>query len=310
MSNARSGDRLTKNERREAAREKARILREEQRKREKRNKIFLQGGIALAAIAIVAIVAVIIVNAIRPPGPGPRNMLADGIKIGQDLVAERTPALEADDEPVANPRTEDVLDIQIWVDYQCPICKAFEEANTTQLEELINNGNATVEIHPLSFLDRTSLGARYSSRSANAAACVADYSPDSFWAWNSLMFDNQPAEGTTGLTNEELIDIAEQAEVESLDDITSCINDEEFKGWVENASNRAQNVPVEGAEDENLVIQGTPTVLVNGVRYNPQLNQDGSFSPEDFANFILTVAGNEFTEESTSTPTPTPEPES
>ena len=55
MSYGTSGDsRLTKNEKREAAREKARILREEQKKKDRRTKLLLQGGIILASLAIVA----------------------------------------------------------------------------------------------------------------------------------------------------------------------------------------------------------------------------------------------------------------
>src|SRR5690242_11062097 len=57
--------RLSKNEKREAAREKARILREEQKKKDKRTRLLLQGGIIVAALAIIAVVAIVIVNNIR-----------------------------------------------------------------------------------------------------------------------------------------------------------------------------------------------------------------------------------------------------
>ncbi len=87
--------RLTKNQRREDAREKARIMREEQKKKDRRNKIFIQGGIILGSLAIIALVTVLILNAIRPAGPGPLNMLSDGLKVGQGQVAATTPALAA-----------------------------------------------------------------------------------------------------------------------------------------------------------------------------------------------------------------------
>ena len=73
MSYGTSGDsRLSKNEKREAAREKARVLREEQKKKDRRTKLILQGSIILASLAIVAIIALVVVNSIKPAGPGPR----------------------------------------------------------------------------------------------------------------------------------------------------------------------------------------------------------------------------------------------
>src|SRR3954447_17884677 len=66
--------RPSKNQRRDAAREKARQLREEQKKKDRRKRILLQTGIGVALIAIVAIVVVIITSSVRPAGPGPKNM--------------------------------------------------------------------------------------------------------------------------------------------------------------------------------------------------------------------------------------------
>ena len=61
-------ERLTKNERRAQARELARQAREAERKREKRNRLLLQGGVAAALVAIVAIVALVITNGVREAG--------------------------------------------------------------------------------------------------------------------------------------------------------------------------------------------------------------------------------------------------
>src|SRR5688500_5215813 len=53
--------RPSKNQRREIAREKAKTLREEQKKKDRRNRVFLQGGIAVAAVAIVTLIVLVIV---------------------------------------------------------------------------------------------------------------------------------------------------------------------------------------------------------------------------------------------------------
>ena len=82
-------DKLSKNAKREAAREKARVNREEQKKKERRNRFLLQGGIVVGALAIVAIVGLVIVNSVKPEGPGPLNMASDGIQIGRASCRER-----------------------------------------------------------------------------------------------------------------------------------------------------------------------------------------------------------------------------
>src|SRR3712207_6728109 len=100
MTNA---DRLTKNQRREAAREKARQLRDQQKKRERRNKVLLQGGIILGSLAIIAVIALVLVNSVRPAGPGPENMLSGGIRIGQNFEAVPTAAMEPGATPTPIP---------------------------------------------------------------------------------------------------------------------------------------------------------------------------------------------------------------
>ncbi|MCU1571782.1 MAG: hypothetical protein JWR33_2523 [Naasia sp.] len=294
-----SGDssRPSKNERREAARDKARQLREQQKRRERRNRLFLFSGIAIVSLAIIAVVAVIIVNSIRPPGPGPANMASDGIKIGADLAAVQTPALAADEDPIpseANPAN--VVDIRVYIDYLCPFCAQFEATNAEQIQAWVTQGSATVEIHPISILNASSQGTRYSTRAANAAACVANYSPDTFFAYSAALFANQPAENTSGLPNSQLIDLAKTAGVTSPAKIESCINDGTFNGWVTDATNRALTGPLPDSDVEN--VKGTPTVIVNGTAYTGSLTD-----PDEFAAFVLQQSA---TPSATPTPTPTP----
>ena len=299
MSNP-GGARLTKNDKREAAREQARIQREEQRKKDRRNKWLLQGGLILGSLGIIALVTVLIINGTRPAGPGPLNMASDGIQIGQGFVAKSTPAIKSGDEPVPNDRDEsgDVIDIQLYVDYQCPVCQAFELANGDYLDGLVENGGATVEIHPISFLDNQSLGNKYSSRAANAAACVANFAPNQYWDFNRTLFVNQPAEGTEGLSNEAIIAFADEAGVEQPDEVAQCINDQSFKSWVSAATARAFAGPIPNSDVAQ--VKGTPTVIVNGQKYEGPIDD-----PDAFAAFIVQVAGDAFSENSTPSPTPT-----
>jgi len=298
------GSRPTKNERREAARAKARALREQQRRAERRNRWIIQGGLVMVCLAIVAIVAIVIVNSIRPAAPGPRNMATDGIKIGQDLKAVTTPALSPGAAPSSTPtdqaEADDPIAIRLYVDYQCPHCRDFETANADQLAAWLNSGAATVEIHPIAILNNASQGTQYSTRAANAAACVADRSPDSFWAFNQLLFANQPEENTPGLPDSKLIALTEEADVANASAIADCIRDGTFRSWVSDATSRAVQGPV---PDSNVArVISTPTVIVNGLEY------PGAFTDADaFASFVFQAEGNSFVNNPSPSPSPDPE---
>ncbi|CAO1653102.1 thioredoxin domain-containing protein [Salinibacterium sp. NSLL150] len=306
LSNGNPGDsRLSKNERREAAREKARIQRDEQKKKDRRTKWILQGSVGLALVAIVAVIALVLVNSNQPAGPGPQNFASDGIQLNQGFIATTSDAQAADAEPIANDRDEEsgVLDIQMYVDYLCPICGSFEQTNGAYIESLVANGAATLEVHPITILDRLSQGQRYSSRAVNAVACVADTSPNDFYAYHSLLLTEevQPEENTSGLSNEELIELLDVAGVESTDAIAECITDESFKSWVSNSTARALSDPIPNSDVG--AVTGTPTVLVNGIKYEGAVNDLVSFQA-----FVTQAAGDDFIESSTPTPTPTPTP--
>ncbi|MCP2030167.1 protein-disulfide isomerase [Okibacterium sp. HSC-33S16] len=296
----------TKNQRREAAREKAKELRNAQRRRDIRNRIFLQGGLVLAIVAVVAGIAFVISSAIRPPTAGPSNMASDGIVIGEQLKAAQTSAIPAGSEPVPTEIDANVPNIRIYVDYLCPICGEFEKANAEQLATWAENGVATVEYHPIAILTGRSAGTQYSLRAANAAACVANYSPDSFFVFSTMLFDDQPEEGTEGHSDEELSAIAKTAlnagdeagSKAALTSISNCIDDGTYKSWVEEATDRATTEAVPNSKLEK--VKGTPTVLVNDKQYTGSITD-----PKEFQAFVLSVASETYAQ-SSATPTPTP----
>lgn len=304
-----SGDnRLSKNERREVAREKARAIREAQKKRERRSRIILQGSLALAVLAIVAVVAIVIATQLKPPAPGPLNMLSDGIKIGKDFKAVPTSGLKPGQDPVASASNvpSDVFDIRVYVDYLCPVCGAFEKANAAHIKQLVADGVATLEIHPITILDRLSMGTKYSTRAVNAAACVANYSPDSYFDFSALLFENQPSENSAGLTDDQIIQVAKKANVNRESAIASCITGQEFKNWVSASTSRALAGPVPGTTVDKIT--GTPTVFVNGQQYQFTTDASGAFNPKEFQAFLIQAAGADYTKKASPSPSPTATP--
>jgi len=288
MSNASGQARPPRQDRRDQARENAELKRDEQRTRARRSRMLWRGGMGVVLLAAATVVALVIVNHTAPSGTGPLNMASDGILIGGDgttVSAATTPALAAGAKPVSTDQSRlgDMVNIAIYVDYLCPLCGQFEATNGAQIDSWVTAGNATVELHPISILDAASLGTNYSTRAANAAACVANYAPDAFLAVNTALFTNQPAENTGGLTDAELQSLIADTGTNTVN-IANCITNQTFVPWVGAASDRALKGPLPNADIHKVT--GTPTVLVNGVSYTGSLRDATAFEA-----FVLKQAG-------------------
>jgi protein-disulfide isomerase len=272
----------TRSEQREAARAKAKELRTQNAKKEKRNKLLVQISVVVVALGIVGGIGTVIAleTANRAAAPEvsevPENLTDfGGLKMGiglQAFTAEKTPTPDAGG---------DVPEIVVYVDYQCPICQAFDIPNNPQLRSWVDTGAATLEIRPLSFLDRASLN-EYSSRAANAAFCVANFAPDSFFDFHEAMMINQPAEGLEGPDNNELFDLASEFGAGS-DDVKGCIQNKSFADYVAQHTQKVLNEPQQG-----ITVSGTPTILVNGKQYTWTKGEE-LVSPDNFAEFVQSV---------------------
>ena len=273
-------ERQTKNDRREAAREQARLAREKQKRQERVRRWLIPSSVTVVVLAIVAIVIVVVSTSGPAPqtAAGPKNMISDGILFtGVDgtITPTKTPAIKAKGTPTPTVQKNDGLaHIVTYVDFSCPVCQAFEEANAAQIASLVQGGQATLEVHPVAILDRSSLGARYSSRANDAGACVANFAPDSFLDVMSEFYAKQPAENTTGLTNNQIISLVHSAGLRNSD-VDACIKGESFKSWMAAATQRATS-------DSSLINPssggfGTPTVLVNGQMYTGDVSDASAF---------------------------------
>lgn len=288
------------NDARAAAKERARELRTMHRKQERRRRWIVQLSVLGGAVVVIAIVAVTLISMNQSPARGPLNMASDGIRIGTDLKAVRTPGLAPSATPVAaEPEETGVIDIRVYVDYLCANCGTFEKNNADQLRKWVSSGAATLEIHPIALLTTKSAGTQYSLRAANAAACVAEYSPDSFFDFHEALFADQPEEGSEGLTDGELLSRAVDSGVADRSKVKTCIEKKRFATWVQAATVRALNGPIPNADIP--AITTAPTVIVDGKRF--QYTKD--FDAKELAQFVTDAAGDTFTATPTPSPTPT-----
>ena len=284
-------ERLTRNEQREAARAKAKAMREQAKKGEKRKRLVIQASVVLGSLTVVGIVAAAIINGANTAsvsGLTPKNFsFDDGIKLGANAApytAESTPTV------APTPGAKAPVNIKVYLDYQCPVCKNFESANTDQIKSWLDSGYATLEVHPISFLDGKASPNEYSSRAANAAICVAENSPNQFFAFNKALFENQPAELTPGPNNDELFKRAQSVGVMAESKIKSCIDAKSYGDWIKKTTSTVldSKYVVPGSK---IQVGGTPTIVVNGQQYQFS-TMDELTNAARFAQFVKKAAGN------------------
>jgi protein-disulfide isomerase len=279
---------LTRNEQREAARSKARELRDRHQASESRKRLIIQISVVVVILAIVAVIVLAFTTSPSTKDGAVPKVAAvyskGGIKVGKDLKAftsTSTPTAT----PTAGETPRVVPNIKIYLDYQCPYCANFEAANAAQIKEWVASGSATVEIHPITFLDNASAN-HYSSRAANAAICVAENSPDSFFEYNAKLFANQPAEGSAGPENSQLFDYATALNVQNSGDVKKCIEGNSYQKWIADTTTSllGQKIP-----ETDYKLEGTPFVMVNNHQYTYQTIQERN-DPARFAQFVQTVS--------------------
>ena len=74
-----------------------------------------------------------------------------------------------------------------------------------------------------------------------------------FWTFHDELFANQPAEGTAGPTNDDLVDLAVEAGADRAT-VQAAIDGGDFDQWVKNATDAMSKHGV----------TGTPTALIDG----------------------------------------------
>ena len=220
----------------EAAAARAAAIREEQERRERRRRSLVVGGVAVLVLALVLMVGYVVQSSRDTTGAA---ATAPTGAVGGYAVP-------------AGPSTAP-LKVAVYEDFLGPFCEEYESAGRASFAKDIAAGKVQFQYHVLTFLDdKTST--EYSSRAANALAVVLDASgPSVAKAFHDLLFEHQPAEGSAGLTDAQLVDYAVQAGA-TRSAVSSGISGRTFEQWVANVGDRASKDGV----------SSTPTVEIDG----------------------------------------------
>lgn len=255
---------MTREEQRAAAREKARQANEARIRKEKIRKISIQLGSILAGVIVIGLVMLMIFQFNKPPVPqaNPANMISNGVVVTKDMKLVPSEAIPVGGSAVYPEDKADKVSIIVYVDYLCPACKAFEEATENLIEELVATGNVIVEYRPVAFLSL------YSVVASNASACVASNEPDKWWLANMTLYRGQPEEGVgQQFTKQQSIKTIQDLFVplELSNETMQCVKETPYFDWAQTASDEATTGTVPNTN--GATVAGTPTIIVDGEQF-------------------------------------------
>ncbi|WP_291379586.1 thioredoxin domain-containing protein [Demequina sp.] len=148
--------------------------------------------------------------------------------------------------------------VDVYLDPICPACADFGASIEPQLRAI---DGATVVIHPIAFFDSLSSDGSYSTRAGSAIHEVAAGSPQHVGAFLHLLWQHQPAEGST-LTDEQLGDLA--ASIGVPHDVVARFPEHRYADAIATATDAATAAGV----------AATPAVYADGTGYFADSWQD------------------------------------
>lgn len=173
---------------------------------------------------------------------------------------------------------DDVPQVHIYEDFQCPWCGLLESVSGEAFTEAADAGDIQLTYTLMSFLDN-SLDTDHSVRAANAAMCADDQG--AFTDYHADVFAHQPEEEGQGWTDEQLVDLAEESGVEDIEAFTSCLEQGTHVTYVKDMQTRSYQDGV----------SGSPRVFIDGEELSNEDMNTLMSDPTSFPGILERVAG-------------------
>ncbi|MEY5144648.1 MAG: hypothetical protein RL745_9 [Actinomycetota bacterium] len=209
-----------------------------------------------AAVVLAVIAGIGVYYTSRPAKP---QCIGD---ICEDTAAAAPAAALKDNHGIpAFPMKDGVPTVDLYEDFQCPICGEFEPQNGERLVEWARQGKINVVWRPATFLDSNLRNDNLkngnpdsSTRATAAFGCAAD--AGKAVEYHSAVFGIQPKTEGVGYSDKQLIELGVKVGLTGAvkDTFDSCVATGKYRQW---ATNSYYRFIKDG-------IEGTPSVAING----------------------------------------------
>ncbi|MDP9801145.1 protein-disulfide isomerase [Arcanobacterium wilhelmae] len=252
-----STTKLSKEERRTAAREKARALKAAEAKRAKRNKII---GIIVSIVVAIAVIATTIAILTTNSNEAKYGGTARPLEVKN---VDKDYGISVNSKGEAGKKEEGKPEVAIYADFRCPFCQQLELANKDAINSHSADGSVNFKFYPVNILRQP-----FSDTGAAAMFYTATYAPEiARPMFEALMEEGAktPETSATQATPEDAVKVAKKLGMKEkdLEDMAATITSSE---WVNYVSEATQSFGKAG-------YNATPTVTVDGKKVDVAIAQ-------------------------------------
>jgi protein-disulfide isomerase len=227
---------MSKAARQRSARER---LAEERKKQAQKQQRMRRVLVTLSALVVVALAVVITVYFVNKKDPNAYN-------------GALAPTTRQADGSILASKGGKAPKLELFEDFQCPICHEFENASSSTIKRLAAQGKVNVLYYPFwLFKEQSEPIKGNSQRAANAALCAP---ADKWVQYHDAIYKHQPAEGSNGFSNKDLIGWAKDLGF-ATPQFQQCVNGGQKQSQIDSMTNYAE---------QTRKVTGTPTVFLNG----------------------------------------------
>lgn len=251
---ASNNPRPTKAERRAAARAQAQAMREEQERKDRRTKITRRSLLAGGAVVIAGGVAYAVT---RDDDSSSSSTTSQGKadKAGFPEIVLKDGSWTYGAGPEAGVTNSGAKVLDVYFDYSCHYCAAFEDLHSDEITTLLNDKKITLALHPCKIL-----GQDWTDQVMNAMGVVLDNEPDKALDFHNqvlaLFYKIYQSQDTSLMTVDNIVATAQDAGVSSsvTSKFADAISANTYGEWT-----------TEGTKVFNdKGFTGTPTVQLDG----------------------------------------------
>ncbi|WP_137989945.1 DsbA family protein [Streptomyces vilmorinianum] len=257
-----------------AARERMRIERERQAKKDKVRRQVIVGVSAVAVLAVAGGIGYAVVQANKP------SQWEAAAEASNVTAPKNTEGTNGTTVVIGKPAAKKTL--EIYEDSRCPVCAQFEQQVGATVDKDVEAGKYKIKYVGATFIDNVDQG-EGSKNALSALGAALDVSPEAFMKYKAALYSPQfhPAESEDKFAKDSyLLEVAES--------VPALKGNAEFKKNVENGTFDAWAMKMSAAFDASGVT-GTPTLKMDGKALTVEGSKNPPLTVEQF-NAALTPA--------------------
>ena len=257
-----------------AARERLRVERERQAKKDKARRQVIVGVSAVALLAVAGGVGYLVVQAGKPGQ-------WEAAKDAKNVTAPRnTEGANGTTVVIGKPEAKKTL--ELYEDSRCPVCATFEQQVGAVVEKDVADGKYKVKYVGATFIDNAAQG-EGSKNALSALGAALDVSPEAFLKYKAALYSTQfhPEETQDKFAKDSYL-------LEVADSVPALKGNAQFKKNVEDGTFDAWAMKMSAAFDASGV-KGTPTLKMDGKALTVEGSENPPLTADQF-NTAITAA--------------------